>query len=558
MSPDRLETYLQQLEPPPALDAGALERWRADARRQLLALAAAYEELGHGPEEALQSALRQLQASPRSPATHDHFPTLRAAGRRARAFGRWIVPAAVAVLLRLVPVTGVALLFLILGSLVGNVIAGRALERELTAIRARGEPLSLREAAPPEVPDAENAAVVYAEAFQLLDRVEPVTRSRGQKRLGDVQEKALREFLAAKGVSASAASVPTVRALLDEAAPALERARVAAAMPRCRFPVNWEDGAGALFPHYAPLRLLSRLLAAHAITEAQEEHVAAAVADLTAIVGIARHAGGEPLLIGQLIQYACLGNALDALDRVMECATLTEAQSRQINELLAALELYGPFERAMQTERCGGMWAFDFARREPARLAQLLGSESNPYPVLLPRLWLVGKPLLTMDEGLYLRRMRQRIVLAGERRHIGLREWEKDSQRLPWYAGMTKIFLPFFEHAADRRDETLARLSLARWALALHLYRQHAGRYPARAEEAAQTLRGALPTDPFTGRAFHYRRQGDGYLMYSFGANGRDDGGRDERDRPRPHPVLSRFPPRPDRQYDDVAWRVRD
>ena len=33
------------------------------------------------------------------------------------------------------------------------------------------------------------------------------------------------------------------------------------------------------------------------------------------------------------------------------------------------------------------------------------------------------------------------------------------------------------------------------------------------------------PVDPFTGKPLEYRREGDGFLIYSAGPDGRDDGG---------------------------------
>jgi hypothetical protein len=542
MSPERFEAYLQELEPPSTLDGEAQGRWRAEARQQLMALAAAYEEMGHVPEEALQAALRQLRAMPRSPARRDHFPMFRAAGRRARVFGR-----------RLVPVAAGALLLVILGSVVANEIAGRALERELTAVRAQGQPLTLREAAPLEVPDAENAAVVYAEAFQQLARAEPVALPSGQHRMSAEQEQALRDILSAGDKTPRAAATAAIRKLLAETEPALERSRVAAAMPRCRFPVNWEDGFGALLPHLPQINLLSRLLAAHAITAAEDGRAAEAVVDVASIVRMARHLSGEPTLVGQLIQYACLGNAQHALERLMESASLTEAQSREFSEALAGLDVYGSFGRALQSERCLGLWGFDFARRDPGKLAQLTGPESEPVLLVIPRLWLVGKPLLKMDEVVYLRLMGREVALAGLRRRIAPDEWDEARMRLPWYAVMSRFFVPALGRASDRRDITVARIGLAQWALVLHVYQQRTGHYPAAAEAAARSVGWALPQDPFSGGAFHYRRQGDGYLLYSFGANGRDDGGRNAGGRTR---ELSGTAPVATRQEDDIAWRT--
>jgi hypothetical protein len=49
-----------------------------------------------------------------------------------------------------------------------------------------------------------------------------------------------------------------------------------------------------------------------------------------------------------------------------------------------------------------------------------------------------------------------------------------------------------------------------------------------------------LPSDPFSGGAFRYAKQGEGYLLYSVSENGKDDGGKWA---PREGP-------------DDIAWTV--
>src|SRR5438132_11696106 len=61
---------------------------------------------------------------------------------------------------------------LLLAYVIANARAGWTLKEELQQVRAQSAPLSLREAAPPSVPDDENAARVYEQAFQRLPRLE--------------------------------------------------------------------------------------------------------------------------------------------------------------------------------------------------------------------------------------------------------------------------------------------------------------------------------------------------------------------------------------------------
>ena len=50
-------------------------------------------------------------------------------------------------------------------------------------------------------------------------------------------------------------------------------------------------------------------------------------------------------------------------------------------------------------------------------------------------------------------------------------------------------------------------------------------------KELTPQFREAIPTDPFDGAALRYRRLTRGYVVYSVGEDGRDDGGREAPER---------------------------
>ena len=83
------------------------------------------------------------------------------------------------------------------------------------------------------------------------------------------------------------------------------------------------------------------------------------------------------------------------------------------------------------------------------------------------------------------------------------------------------------------RSEMTARISerIVRCGLRLQLYRAEQGRFPADAKAAGAIMpAGKLPADPFDpdGGTLVYRRQGDGYILYSRGENETDDGGAED------------------------------
>ncbi len=70
--------------------------------------------------------------------------------------------------------------------------------------------------------------------------------------------------------------------------------------------------------------------------------------------------------------------------------------------------------------------------------------------------------------------------------------------------------------------------------LAIEAYRRDAGRYPGKLEDLLPRYLPRLPIDYADRKPLRYRRDNDGYLLYSIGSDGRDDGGRTARtDRPR-------------------------
>lgn len=59
----------------------------------------------------------------------------------------------------------------------------------------------------------------------------------------------------------------------------------------------------------------------------------------------------------------------------------------------------------------------------------------------------------------------------------------------------------------------------------INSYRRTNGAYPESLSALASVSGGALPADPFSGKDFKYRREKDGYVLYSLGMDEEDSGG---------------------------------
>ena len=86
---------------------------------------------------------------------------------------------------------------------------------------------------------------------------------------------------------------------------------------------------------------------------------------------------------------------------------------------------------------------------------------------------------------------------------------------------------------AARKAEDIAtmRFELIKLAFALAAYRADHGAYPEKLAELVPKYVKVIPKDIYNNDAdLNYTRKDDGYLLYSFGPNGIDDGGKDRED----------------------------
>lgn len=93
-----------------------------------------------------------------------------------------------------------------------------------------------------------------------------------------------------------------------------------------------------------------------------------------------------------------------------------------------------------------------------------------------------------------------------------------------------------------------AEIEVCRIGLALKLYLQQNQTYPETLDKLAPEFLEKIPVDPFSGKAFIYKKAGHGFILYSIGPNMRDDGGK---------PMPSDRKGMTARDYDnyDIVWK---
>jgi hypothetical protein len=96
------------------------------------------------------------------------------------------------------------------------------------------------------------------------------------------------------------------------------------------------------------------------------------------------------------------------------------------------------------------------------------------------------------------------------------------------------------QEAGDRRWQSVDNTIVA---FALAGYQRNNGRYPSSLNDLAPKYLAQVPRDIFSGNALLYKPAANGYLLYSVGANGVDDGGRGYDDNSGGDDIVVRMPP---------------
>lgn len=95
------------------------------------------------------------------------------------------------------------------------------------------------------------------------------------------------------------------------------------------------------------------------------------------------------------------------------------------------------------------------------------------------------------------------------------------------------------QDAADRAHQNQDNLLLA---FALARYQRDHSRYPKTLDALAPKFLPTIPRDLFSGKPLVYRPAADGYVLYSVGVNGKDDGGHGYADGPPADDLVIRMP----------------
>jgi len=404
--------------------------------------------------------------------------------------------------------------------------------RCLAKLRAAGYPVTLDEldAWYEDVPPGENAALLILKAADLRVDGPPGATSV----LFFSAERDLR--FPTPGLPLPAKVLADTSAFVTANSPALTLLHRAASLKRGQVPA---DPGNTLGQNRRAVRSMNsaKLLCLEAMVNAETSRPAEAVQSFCAMMALARHCSSEPTWSGSLALSGCVSISRSGFERVLSRCTPDDAQLRSLLDAVDAAVHPDCLSRELVGEFCQSL--SDYA--SPVRyFSEECHDKGVVFSAMVTALSLSGR--FDRDRLYFVQRMNELIPACKQPLPARLRAVEQIKQRVR--QDMTKVGgrlggslnpadpYPFSGAELDRcwamvrmDVENIELLSAMRAALVIERFRLKSGRLPDKLVELAPEFVVAAPEDPFDGQPIRYKKLARGYVVYSVGANGQDDGG---------------------------------
>jgi hypothetical protein len=366
----------------------------------------------------------------------------------------------------------------------------------------------------------------------------------------------------ARGEDLPSDELTQVRRLLTERRDVMALVRTAAQRPICVFQRNWSLGPNLLLSEYGPIRDGVRMLTVESLLLAHDGRYQASIANQSLGLRIAEHAGGEPSTISFLVGVACRAITLAGFERILLQAgpnpEVAEAVRRRLAESPARFRLRPALGSEIVMSNILGRKTRRDVSRHGSRALDLAingtakedASSTPDLPPIVDRKLSSGeerqvRELLEACEADWVGRLRRLVALQSKPPQVRLPlEHELELTRAQVWDDPTllisAILLPVVRQADERGVMLQARSEVLTGAAALLTYKSRHGAFPERMESALPKL----PSDPFTGRSLRYRREGQGFVLYSVGPTAMFDGGRPDGKQPKDQ-AFFRYPAPP-------------
>ena len=299
---------------------------------------------------------------------------------------------------------------------------------------------------------------------------------------------------------------------------ALKLLHEAAAVAECRFPIDLSQGRATPLTHLSDVREGCLRLCLEAVRCVEHGDPDGAAGALEASLHIARSLDREPIPVSHMVRTWGPVWTASVLERALNRVVLADGQLASLYRDLCDIHATEGALRAYAGHRCMSLTFFEkpqavdrrfFGKLPPVALREVyraLGLSAREGTIFLDY----------MDECLRITR---------------LPPWQRPGDVEALDAGLRgrrSIFLRELTQTAmmiRREVQSMAQVEVAATAVAVQRYRLARRELPETLDGLVPVYLAAVPADPFDGAPLRYRRTDRGFVVYSVGEDGQDDGG---------------------------------
>jgi len=390
-----------------------------------------------------------------------------------------------------------------------GVAAQADFDARVAALKAAGEPTSIKDLArQPPLPH-ENAATYLRRASEAIGSIDKED-SAAYDNLTEQQQ------VAVDTGHPPAEYVAALRDALNAYPEALELVNQAAAAPAYDAQLDYSADPKAFWDElekqaFQVTRRGMRLLSYQATLQLADGDVEGALKTSLKMLRLCRLVDSEPTLLGALVAFACRGIAFGQVDLALRAGPISEPLRKELDEELARSHIVEIYQRGLVGDRAFGL---DTLRAIEAGKLDFKPDDKQ---------WLMQLPAaFRKNQSTYLDYMAQAIAFAG-RPYADLKNDTKFNDLIAEVDPSAKVVMPSIRAAQASAYGSIVFLRSVQILNAIQRYEHdHPGKEPTLADLG---LPDEVTTDPFNNQPLRVVKLPQGWSIYSVGMNLKDDGG---------------------------------
>ena len=342
-----------------------------------------------------------------------------------------------------------------------------------------------------------------------------------------------------------ATAARAVLAELQPYEPALGELRAMSLRRKVRYPIDYktDEPFAIRLPHLARMKGVATVLNLRACAELAAGQTNEAFESVKLMLWVCDSFEEELFLISQLVRIASQQITTQPVWEGLTRHQWSEPQLKELQERFLRVNFIGALDRTLADERAGGIAAVDWVRRKrnPAEALAMFGSDQLPPNNLGGQLvgWLIPSGWFQFEKvslGTFMDRMTaggwempERIIHPRVMDE-NTRQFTEQLQRGPLDAFrhhyiFARMILPALEKTSVKFARAQCTAHQAALACALERFYLAEKKYPAALTELVPKYLAKVPHEVVSSEPMRYRAENGGYVLWSAGWDGKDEGG---------------------------------